>query len=411
MILPGVGAAADAMARLRVGGLDALIPSLTQPVLGICLGMQLLHEASAEGGTRCLGIIPGAASRFAEAPGRPVPHMGWNTLEVERSCPLLEGLGDADYAYFVHSYAIPVNEATVASCRYGARFSACVAWRNFFGAQFHPERSARGRRASLEKFSGDRRGRGDPGGAVRLIPAIDLRAGRCVRLFKGDFAAETRYDAEPRSCSPDTAESARIGSMSSTWMARGTAAAATARSSRSWRRSAASSCKWAADCAMQRRFSRCWTWARRGQWWAVPRLTEPDEVRNWLRHFGGERIGLAFDVRLDDGGTPALATHGWLRQSTLSLWRAVEDFIDAGLEHVLCTDVGRDGALTGPNVDLYTEAVRRYPQLAWQASGGVRDARDLHALADCGAAAAISGKALLEGRIPIEELGPFLPNA
>ncbi len=142
VILPGVGAAADAMTRLRSSGLDALIPTLRQPVLGICLGMQLLHEASAEGATRCLGIIPGAASRFVEAPGRPVPHMGWNTLTVERGCALLAGMGGAEYAYFVHSYALPVNEATVASCRYGEGFSACVAWRNFFGAQFHPERSA-----------------------------------------------------------------------------------------------------------------------------------------------------------------------------------------------------------------------------------------------------------------------------
>jgi phosphoribosylformimino-5-aminoimidazole carboxamide ribotide isomerase len=140
-------------------------------------------------------------------------------------------------------------------------------------------------------------------------------------------------------------------------------------------------------------------------------VTEPTEVRRWLRHFGSGRIALAFDVRLDPGGVPCVATHGWLRQSTLSLWAAVEEFIGAGLEHVLCTDVGRDGALTGPNVALYAEAVRRYPQVAWQASGGIREARDLYALADCGAAAAISGKALLEERIPIEELGPFLPNA
>ena len=152
VILPGVGAAADAMARLCAVGLDVLIPTLTQPVLGICLGMQLLHQASAEGETRCLGIIPGAAARFTEAAGRPVPHMGWNTLQVECGCPLLEGLGGADYAYFVHSYAVPVNEATVASCRYGARFSACVAWRNFFGAQFHPERSARVGARILENF-------------------------------------------------------------------------------------------------------------------------------------------------------------------------------------------------------------------------------------------------------------------
>jgi glutamine amidotransferase len=152
IILPGVGAAADAMARLERSGLDRVLPELTQPVLGICLGMQLLHEASEEGGARCLGIIPGVARRLAEAPGRPVPHMGWNTLEVRRECPLLEGLTDADYAYFVHSYALEVSAATVASCRYGAPFSACAAWRNFYGAQFHPERSAGAGARLLENF-------------------------------------------------------------------------------------------------------------------------------------------------------------------------------------------------------------------------------------------------------------------
>jgi glutamine amidotransferase len=142
VILPGVGAAADAMSRLRQSGLDALIPTLRQPVLGICLGMQLLYEASEEGDTRCLGIIPGRAARLAEAADRPVPHMGWNTLEIRRPCALLEGLADGDYAYFVHSYALNLSAATVASTGYGAPFSACVQWRNFYGAQFHPERSA-----------------------------------------------------------------------------------------------------------------------------------------------------------------------------------------------------------------------------------------------------------------------------
>lgn len=142
VILPGVGAAADAMTRLRRDGLHELIPSLRQPVLGICLGMQLLFEASDEGTTECLGVIPGRAVRFAEAPGRPVPHMGWNTLDVERDSPLMSGIGRDDYAYFVHSFALPVSSATVASTRYGAPFTACVESRNFYGAQFHPERSA-----------------------------------------------------------------------------------------------------------------------------------------------------------------------------------------------------------------------------------------------------------------------------
>lgn len=142
VVLPGVGAAGDAMTRLRLHGLDELLPALTQPVLGICLGMQLLFEFSAEGDTRCLGIIPGVASRFVEAPGRPVPHMGWNTLHIERESALLRGLGSAEHAYFVHSYALPVSGVTTATSRYGAPFSACVQWRNFHGVQFHPERSA-----------------------------------------------------------------------------------------------------------------------------------------------------------------------------------------------------------------------------------------------------------------------------
>jgi imidazole glycerol-phosphate synthase subunit HisH len=143
VILPGVGAAADAMSRLREKNLDTLIPSLQQPVLGICLGMQLLFEASEEGPAHCLGIIPGHASRFAAAAGRPVPHMGWNTLKIERPNALLEGVQQGDYAYFVHSYALATGTATIASCDYGDPFSACVHWRNFYGAQFHPERSAK----------------------------------------------------------------------------------------------------------------------------------------------------------------------------------------------------------------------------------------------------------------------------
>jgi glutamine amidotransferase len=142
VILPGVGAAGDAMTRLRQRGLDTLIPTLQQPVLGICLGMQLLFDASEEGDARCLSVIPGRATRFADAPGRPVPHMGWNTLDVHRPCALLDGIADGDYAYFVHSYALALCDATVASTGYGAPFSSCVQWRNFYGTQFHPERSA-----------------------------------------------------------------------------------------------------------------------------------------------------------------------------------------------------------------------------------------------------------------------------
>jgi imidazole glycerol-phosphate synthase subunit HisH len=142
VILPGVGAAGPGMARLRELGLVELMRSLTQPVLGVCLGMQLLCAHSEEGDTACLGLIPAPVRRFVEAPGLRVPHMGWNRLAAKRSHPLLAGLGDDDQAYFVHSYAVPVGDWSLATSDYGEAFSAVIARGNFYGMQFHPERSA-----------------------------------------------------------------------------------------------------------------------------------------------------------------------------------------------------------------------------------------------------------------------------
>ena len=140
-------------------------------------------------------------------------------------------------------------------------------------------------------------------------------------------------------------------------------------------------------------------------------VQQADRVQAWLQQFGAERLTLAFDVRIAGGDAPRVAVQGWQRQSTVTLWGAVENFLAHGLKHVLCTDVDRDGALSGPNLDLYASAVQRFPQIQWQASGGIRDAADLRALEEVGAAAAISGKALLEDLIPAEELQPFLRNA
>ncbi len=142
VILPGVGAAADAMERLERAGLDRVIPRLGQPVLGICLGMQLLYDESEEGGTRCLGVFPGRVCRMTPAPGRPVPHMGWNRVALGRRHALLEGLEDGGFAYFVHSYRAPLGVDTLAACDYDETFTAIASRGNFHGTQFHPERSA-----------------------------------------------------------------------------------------------------------------------------------------------------------------------------------------------------------------------------------------------------------------------------
>jgi len=142
VVLPGVGSAKDAMQRLRSGAIASLLPKLTQPVLGICLGMQLLFAASEEGPTECLGILPGAVRRLQSAPGRPVPHMGWNQIVPAREDPLLDGVARNDYVYFVHSFAVPASGVTIATADYGTSVSAVVRQRNFWGTQFHPERSA-----------------------------------------------------------------------------------------------------------------------------------------------------------------------------------------------------------------------------------------------------------------------------
>jgi glutamine amidotransferase len=152
VILPGVGAAADAMRRLRSAGLDRLLPGLEQPVLGICLGMQLLFERSEEGPADGLGVMPGTVQRMRAVPGRPVPHMGWNRLRPLREDALLAGLDEKDYVYFVHSYAAPVTAATLASAEYGAPFAAVARSRNFWGTQFHPERSGAAGARLLENF-------------------------------------------------------------------------------------------------------------------------------------------------------------------------------------------------------------------------------------------------------------------
>ena len=149
VVLPGVGAAGFAMERIDALALREVIPALRQPVLGICLGMQLLFERSEEEDTACLGVIPGSVRRIEPAPERPVPHMGWSKLEVVDADV---GLRDGDYVYFAHSFACDDGPATAARADYGRPVPAAVRSGNFTGAQFHPERSGDAGRRFLETW-------------------------------------------------------------------------------------------------------------------------------------------------------------------------------------------------------------------------------------------------------------------
>jgi len=247
-----------------------------------------------------------------------------------------------------------------------------------------------------------------------LIPAIDLRGGRCVRLYQGDFDAETRYEVEPRTLLD------RYRQLGAPWLhvvdldgARdGTqfnraAVLELATKARDWQMSlqAGGGVRDAAtiETLLSGGVSRVVI--------GSAAVTRPAEVGEWLRRFGPEVLTIAFDVRLNEDGQPCCAIHGWREQSSVDLWQAIDIYASQGLRHVLCTDISRDGALSGPNLNLYKECVRRYPQIAWQASGGIRHTADMKDLTGTGVAAAISGRALLEQRLAPEELRPFLPNA
>jgi phosphoribosylformimino-5-aminoimidazole carboxamide ribotide isomerase len=246
---------------------------------------------------------------------------------------------------------------------------------------------------------------------MHLIPAIDLKAGHCVRLLHGDFANETRYGVDPQSLLAKyrgwgagwlhvvDLDGAKDGSLGNRALIAQLAAQHAVKLQVGGGLRDLAAVTQMLDLGAARVVI------------GSAATTQTEHVRAWLEHVGAERMTLAFDVRLDAGGVPRVATHGWQRQSDLTLWDALDAFSGTSLTHVLCTDVARDGALSGPNIELYREAARRHPRIQWQASGGIRDARDLHTLAAAGAAAAISGKALLDELIRLEDLQPFLPDA
>ena len=153
VLLPGVGAARDSMERLKEHGLVDVIRALQQPVFGICLGMQLLGEASEEEDVECLGVFPAVAARLEARSDRPVPNMGWCMTRHAGTDPLLDGIAGESWFYYLHSYALPVGTYTLATATHGGEFSAIVRQDNFVAAQFHPERSSAAGAELLRNFA------------------------------------------------------------------------------------------------------------------------------------------------------------------------------------------------------------------------------------------------------------------
>ncbi len=244
---------------------------------------------------------------------------------------------------------------------------------------------------------------------MKIIPAIDLKDGKCVRLFKGDFDRVTEYSADPLAVAQRFAEldvsdlhivdldGARSGAQAHAPIVRRIA------------RESRLSVQLGGGIRQREDVER---WLDAGVARCVIgslAIREPGVVQEWIDEYGAERIVLALDVQLLPDGTPMLTTHGWTEDAGVSLWQCLQHYESA--RHVLCTDVERDGALEGPNIELYGRVLDRHPQLSLQASGGVRDIRDLEALRAAGLPAAITGRALLDGRISSTEVRSFRQNA
>ncbi len=246
---------------------------------------------------------------------------------------------------------------------------------------------------------------------LKIIPAIDLKDGNCVRLYKGDFDQTTEYSSNPLEIAERFSalavsdlhvvdlDGARTGEQANQRIVADIAASTNLEVQVGGGiRSADTVQRW-----LDAGVSRCVV--------GSVAIQEPATVIEWMSRFGADKIVLALDVRLDDNGQPMLTTHGWTQTSDQTLWACIDAYLDAGLKHVLCTDVGRDGAMAGPNVELYNDTLDRYPALKLQASGGVRHIDDLIDLREHGVPAAITGKAMLDGKITAEEIASFQQSA
>lgn len=140
-------------------------------------------------------------------------------------------------------------------------------------------------------------------------------------------------------------------------------------------------------------------------------IKQPELVQAWLKTYGGDKIVLALDIKIDEQGNKTLPTHGWIKDSGVNLEDLMEQYINAGIKHILCTDISKDGTLSGSNVQLYTELCEKYPQIQWQASGGIGSLADIKALIPTGVTGVILGRSLLEGKFTLEEAIACWPNA
>lgn len=396
VIFPGQGRSGPAMRELQRLGLDTVIKELTQPFLGICLGMQLLADFTEEDSTPGLGIIPVQVKRFT---GKtiPVPHMGWNQLCVTQTDPLLNFVTSGDYAYFVHSYYMEPNpEYTLATVNYGELAAAIVRKDNFVGMQFHPEKSGAAGMKLLENFCTGSAGTAEFDSVeFELWPAIDLINGTCVRLTQGDYNQVTTYASDPVELAKQFEEqgangihivdldAAKVGTpVNQAVITRIVQAVNIPVEIGGGIRSME-----IAENYLNARITRVII--------GTAAIEQPELVTELIQRFGPDSVVISLDVKAGK-----IAVRGWLESSELSLDAVLNDMVARGVRNVIITDIEKDGTLSGISTDLVQRLVTQFSEigLAIYMAGGVTSSADVQAAKLAGARGVIIGKALYENK-------------
>ena len=368
VLFPGQGHAGEAMDYLRARKLDLLIRDLKQPVFGICVGQQLLCKHSEEGDTDCIGIFDAEVKRFQpQRHEEKVPCMGWNQLYDTRS-PLMKGI-EGGYVYFVHSYYVPLCQETIATADYILPYSASMHKDNFYTCQFHPEKSGK------------------------------VGEGQCVRLTKGDYDQKTVYRDSPAEVAK---EFEQIGFKRLHVVDLDGAKSKHIVNSEVLRR-VTTDTQLVVDFGggiktdedIEKAFAAGASMVTIGS----IAVTDPDLFMGWLEKYGAEHIILGADVRHGK-----ISINGWKEDSAEDLLPFLKKYVDAGVKNVLCTEISKDGTLTGPAIELYQSIMAAYPGLHLIASGGVSSIDDIKALEAAGIPAVVFGKAIYEGKINLNEL-------
>lgn len=380
VILPGVGRARPAMEELRRLELVAVLQQLRQPVLGICLGAQLLCEWSEEDNTECLGIIPARVKRF-QSQELSIPQIGWNTVQQTSIDILFTTVPNNAYMYFVNSYYLEPGPWMRGATQYSQQAATVVRWNNYIGTQFHPEKSGEAGLQLLRNFCTNE--------TIEVWPAIDILDGKCVRLRQGDYDAVTEYSENPVEVAKQFAKQGVAGIHVVDLDA--------AKAGQPMNQKLIQAIVEAVTVPVEvgggiRTVETVQKYLALGVTRVIigtAAFTQPAFVLELVQQFGADRIVVGLDVK---NNKPAI--QGWEETVQQTIQQACEMLKDSGVHTVIVTDITNDGMLTGPNLQL-TQFVQRQG-LQVVVSGGVRDINDISECVESGARGVIIGKAMYQ---------------